>query len=219
MIARRLAAALACAWVLALPHRASAGSPPIIVFVGPSDGPPEVAEARQALDGLARRRGTVLIDLTPKPPAKPRARSHLRRGVDAYLAFKYDDALRAFDLGLAEAAATGADGLDPSQLSDLLLYRALTEAQRGDSTKAWDDFVRSAAVDPTRRLDPVRFPPRASETFTRAVGAVSAGVQTAARFRGDDVADRRHRCGGHRLRRVGRRTQRARQRAGTAGGG
>ncbi len=178
MIGRRLLAALACVCALAVPQRARAGTPPIIVFVGPSDPIPEVAITRQALEGLARRHGTVLIDLTPRSPAAPHAGSHLRRGIDAYLAFKYDDALRDLDAGLAEAVTTGARGLRPSELSDLLLYRALVSTQRGDSTRAWDDYLRAAAVDPTRRLDPVRFPPRASETFTRAVAAVARGVQT-----------------------------------------
>src|SRR5262249_46175429 len=59
-----------------------------------------------------------------------------------------------------------------SELSDLFLYRGLAETQRGDSARAWDELVRAATVDPTRALDPARFPPRAMQAFARATAQV-----------------------------------------------
>jgi hypothetical protein len=98
----------------------------------------------------------------------------LRRAIEAYESFRYDEALADLDGAIAEAASTGAAGLTSSELSDLLLYRALCHVQRSDATRAWDDFVRAATVDPARLLDPLRFPPRAVEAFQRAVRAVKA---------------------------------------------
>lgn len=173
---RALAAGVAVA-ALVSPLTASAAEPaPIIVFYAPADSPADVAEARTALNRVALQRGTALVDLSPAADVPPSATRDLSRGIEAYHNFQYEDSLGHLDTGLAEAAQTGADGLDVSELSDLLLYRALAYTQTGDTASAWDEFVKAAVIDPTRQLDPVRFPPRVVETYLRAVDSVTAGA-------------------------------------------
>src|SRR5262249_3915411 len=60
---------------------------------------------------------------------------------------------------------------------DLLLYRGLIATQRGDATAAWDALVAAATIDPTRILDPLRFPPRAVDAFERATEAVGQAAR------------------------------------------
>jgi hypothetical protein len=48
----------------------------------------------------------------------------------------------------------------------------LVVLQRGDASRAWDDLVHSATVDPARILDPLRFPPKALAAFQRAAREV-----------------------------------------------
>lgn len=147
-------------------------SAPILLFYAPDHGGP-VPAARQALEELATRRATVVVDLSPREPAPPQTATRLRRGIEAYRDFHYQAARDQLDAGVAEATASGARGLTPSELSDLLLYRALVYGQLGDDARAWDDFVRAATVDPTRTLDPVRFSPHVIQTLERAVAAVT----------------------------------------------
>lgn len=157
----------AAAWAAPTP-------PPLVVYWAPTDAPAEVAEARAAIEGAARAAGTTVLDVSPPAPAPPAAPAHLARGVEAYGRVRWDEALEALDAGLADAARTGAAGLQPADLSDLMLYRALVHTQKGDKARAWEDLVRAATVDPTRQIDPARFPPTAVEAFRRAADQVAA---------------------------------------------
>jgi hypothetical protein len=172
---RPLAAWAAVAAHLALAGLATGAEPaPIIYYWAAADAPPAAAEARAAVDELARRRGTAMIDRSPAGAEPPRAPALLRGAIEDYQGFRYDQALEKLERALAEAGLTGAAGLTPSELSDLLIYRALVQEQRGDKTRAWDDFLRAAVIDPSRRLDPVRFSPRIVESFARATAQVAA---------------------------------------------
>ena len=148
--------------------------PPILLFYAPAGAGDAVRAARDALDQVARRRGTTLLDLSPRAPAAPTAPESLRRAGEAYRDFRYDAALKLLETAMAEAARTGAAGLSPAELSDLFIDRALVFTQRGDTARAWEDFTTAATLAPTRKLDPVRFSPRVIETFDRAVAAVTA---------------------------------------------
>jgi hypothetical protein len=171
---RPLAAWAAVAAHLALGSPAGAAEPaPILYYWAPADAP-AAADARGAVDDLARRRGTALLDRSPPGPELPAAPALLRGAVEDYQGFRYEQALDKLQRALDEAGRTGAAGLSPTELSDLLIYRALVQEQRGDKPRAWDDFLRAAVVDPTRRLDPVRFSPRTVESFTRATDKVTA---------------------------------------------
>ena len=176
---RALAAAIA---TLAAARAAGAAEPPppaplVVFYAAPELGPARAA-VRGALAGAAQRLGSALIDLSPPEQPPVGAALQLRRAIEAYQDFRYAEALASADAGISEAAATGGLGLSGTDLSDLLIYRALALGERGDAARAWDDFIRAATVDPSRRLDAVRFPPRVIESFARAVQAV-AGAPTA----------------------------------------
>jgi hypothetical protein len=149
-------------------------APTTMVWFAPADAPAAVHSARDALAERARRAGVAFVDRSPSPPPPPKAPGLVRRGIDAYDGLRPAEALAALDEAALEVAETGADGLEPAELSDLFLYRALTHTQRGDSERAWDDLVRAATLDPARSLDPARFPTRAVEAFERARDAVRA---------------------------------------------
>lgn len=148
-------------------------SPPLVIFYAPDSTSAEARSSRQALEEVARRSATTVIDLSPRAPAPPTAGIELRRGIESYRRFEYKIALGHLERGMAEAAATGGLGLSAAELSDLLIYEALVFGQLGDAARSWDDFVRAATIEPTRKLDPVRFSPRVIETFERAVEAAT----------------------------------------------
>jgi len=181
-----LLGSLACCSIGGLGSALAEEPAPLVLFYAAAPDSAPAKTALGALEEVARRRGTVVIDLSPPGEAPALAGTHLRRGIEAYRHFKYDEALGHLEKGVAEASASGARGLSTAELSDLLIYRALALGQIGDAARAWDDFVRAAAVDPTRKLDPVRFSPRVVETFDRAVQAVAGRASVAVRI---SVAD------------------------------
>jgi hypothetical protein len=187
-----LAAGLLMVWASV----ARAAPPPLIVFHSAEDA----EGARVTLAAAAARNGTAFVDLSPRAEPPPKAGQLLSRAIDAYQDLRYEEALARVDEGLAEAANTGALGLSATDLADLMVYRGLVLGEQGNSAGAWDDFVRAAVVDPTRKLDPVRFAPRVAETFQRAVEAVQKGKKSEvtieapseckARFDGREVTPR-----------------------------
>jgi len=137
----------------------------VVVLWAPGVAPEPIAAA-------ARDGGAALIDRTPpRPPAPPAIDASIRRGIDAYEALRFDDAWAALSEARTAADAHGGAGLTPSTLSDLFLYRGLTQIQRGEPAAAWDELVTAAAVAPIRVLDPARFAPRVLEDVERARGA------------------------------------------------
>ncbi len=147
----------------------------IVVFYAAPDAA-GAAAARDELSRAARARGAPLVDLSPAAPPPSGASLHLARAHEAYHDFRYADALAELAAGLAEAEKTGADGLSASELSDFFLYRALILSEQGNGPGAWEEFLHAAAVDPTRKLDPVRFPPRISEEYARAAAAAAGSI-------------------------------------------
>lgn len=178
----RICALVAGVFALCLAHgvpAARAEEPaPLVVLYAPPSAPASVSRARTALGQAARERGTVVIDLSPVAEPPPEAAQSLRRGIEAYHNFKYDVAHDELQRALQEAQQTGAAGLTSSELTDIYIYSALVASQRGDSTITWDNFIAAAAIDPTRRLDPVRFPPRVIESYQRALDAVAAAERS-----------------------------------------
>jgi hypothetical protein len=165
-----LAAAIVCGSSAAV--HAQDGPPLVVFHADPVDAAAE--RTRTALARAAERMGAAFVDLSPAPDPAPEAPLHLRRAIEAYHDFRYAEALTSADAGVAEAARTGADGLSATDLSDLLIYRALAHTEKGDAARAWEDFVRAAALDPSRKLDPVRYSPRVVDTFARAAKSVLA---------------------------------------------
>ena len=139
-------------------------------------GPNEITAA-PAVATLAKQRGVAWVDVSPRSAAaanpRPQIQAQLARGITAYQALQFADALVA--LGEAESGidASGGQAIDAVTLSDVFLYRALAGAQT-QAVTAWDDFVLAAALGSTRVLDANRFAPRVVEEFSRARIAASA---------------------------------------------
>jgi hypothetical protein len=124
------------------------------------------------VEAVAREAGAATIDRTPAPTRTEDIAILVNTGVEAYNALRFDDAWVALEEARRQVDETGAAGLSPAQLSDLFLYRGLVRTQRGDAA-AWDELVTALVVDPTRVLDPARFPPKVVAELERARGSVA----------------------------------------------
>jgi len=120
------------------------------------------------IEQAARRAGAAVIDQSPKPEQSAQTAKLVAAGVQAFDQLKFDEAWQALERARSEADRTGAEGLTQAQLSDLFLYRGLVKAQQGDSTAGWEELVAANTIDPTRELDPGRFPPKVRTDFERA---------------------------------------------------
>ncbi len=117
---------------------------------------------------VARRAGAAVIDRSPTAPATASTAALLQRGIAGYDDTRYGDAAKDLLAAIAATDSTGALDLSAGELSDLFLYSGLVKLQLSDASGAWDDMVIAAVTDPTRVLDPQRFPPKVIEQFERA---------------------------------------------------
>ncbi len=115
----------------------------------------------------AREMGAAVIDRSPKLPAPTAIPSLVARGIEGYDKLRYNDSWRALEQALAAVDRTGAEGMTPTQLSDLFLYRGLIRTQRNDPT-AFDELATAIVIDPNRAFDPARFSPGVIESLERA---------------------------------------------------
>jgi hypothetical protein len=120
------------------------------------------------IEQAARRAGAAVIDQSPKPEKTAQTAQLVQAGIQAFDELKAEDAWKSLERARSEADRTGADGLTQAQLSDLFLYRGLVKGVQGDSTSGWEELVAANTIDPTRELDPGRFPPKVREDFERA---------------------------------------------------
>jgi hypothetical protein len=127
-----------------------------------------------AISDTAARAGASYVDASPEAVPLPDPRPLIKRGIAAYGSLEFDAALTALDAAAEIVDQTGAAFVDAHTLGDLFLHRALTHTQRGEDSRAWDDFLAAAGVDPTRVLDPAGFPPRAVERFDQARAQIAA---------------------------------------------
>jgi hypothetical protein len=147
-------------------------APSADVVVAWSAAPP--GPIGDAVADTAARAGASYVDASPEAVPLPDPRPLIKRGIAAYGSLEFDAALTALDAAAAIVDQTGAALVDAATLGDLFLHRALTHTQRGEDSRAWDDFIVAAGVDPTRVLDPAGFPPRAVERFAQARAQIAA---------------------------------------------
>ena len=147
-------------------------APAADVVVAWSAAPP--GPIGDAIADTAARAGASYVDASPEAVPLPDPRSLIKRGIAAYGSLEFDAALTALDAAAAIVDQTGAALVDAATLGDLFLHRALTHTQRGEDSRAWDDFIVAASVDSTRVLDPAGFPPRAVERFDQARAQIAA---------------------------------------------
>jgi hypothetical protein len=120
----------------------------------------------------ARGAGAAVIDQSPKPEGAGQTSQLVQQGLDAFERLEFDEAWQLLDTARSEIDRTGAAGITQAQLSDVFLYRGLIKTQQGDANAAWEELVSANTVDPTRELDPGRFPPKIRAEFERAQATV-----------------------------------------------
>jgi hypothetical protein len=165
-----VACVVACAALAAVSPVQAA--PAADVVVAWSEAP--LGPIGDAVADTAGRAGASYVDASPEAVPLPDPRSLIKRGIAAYGSLEFDAALTALDAAVAIVDQTGAALVDSAALGDLYLHRALTHTQRAEDSRAWDDFIIAAGVDPTRVLDPAGFPPRAVERFDQARAQIAA---------------------------------------------
>ncbi len=149
----------------------------VILYWAPPDAP---AVLRTRSRAAAEAAGAAFVDRSPPPP-RPADAARIAAALVAYDQLRFDEAVALLDQAAAELDRTGAAGLDVARLAELFLYRGLARIQLGQPMQAWDDLLIAARIDPTRRLDPARFPPRAIEQLERARAEVAAAPRGALR--------------------------------------
>jgi hypothetical protein len=120
----------------------------------------------------ARTAGAAVLDQSPKPEGAVATGQLVQKGVDAFERLEFDKAWQLLESARSEVDRNGAAGLTQAQLSDLFLYRGLIKTQQGDTNSAWEELIIANTVDPTRELDPGRFPPKIIAEFERAQATV-----------------------------------------------
>jgi hypothetical protein len=153
-------------WALVPTIAFAAPAADVVVVWAPGQNIAPVADA-------ARDAGAAAVDRSPTAQAHDSVAPLVKAGIDAYDALKLDDAWASLESARERADRTGAAGLTAPQLSDLFMYRALVRTQRGDPTVAWDELVTALVVDPSRTLDPARFPPRVIAEHERARASIA----------------------------------------------
>ena len=215
-------------WLLAIVSAATAAraAPPghaVAVWWQPPGDLAPAARARAAFADAAQRRGAAFVDATEPARTPPSLVPALDAALADWAAFRFADALAKLDELARLADARGGGDLDQRQLGEIYLYRGLCRLEVGPAEAAWDDLVRAARLDPTRVIDPARFPPRAVAAYRRA--AVEVTAARARRARGGGAARRGARARRPRLRRRGDGTgghalrRRRRRRLRAVGGG
>lgn len=132
----------------------------VVVMWAPGADPAPVAVA-------ARELGAALIDRSPARTSVEPIAPLLQTAIDAYEATELDRAWTGLERVRDAADRSGGATLTTAQLSDVFLYRGLVRSQREDAG-AWEELVAAIVVDPTRVLDPARFPPKVIELAARA---------------------------------------------------
>jgi hypothetical protein len=163
-------ALVACVALVATePAQAAPAADVVVTWSAAPPGP-----IGDAIADAAGRAGASYVDASPEAVPLPDPRPLIKRGIAAYGSLEFDAALTALDAAAGIVDQTGAALVDSATLGDLFLHRALTHTQRGEDSRAWDDFIVAASVDSTRVLDPAGFPPRAVERFDQARAQIAA---------------------------------------------
>lgn len=124
------------------------------------------------VEQAAKAAGAAVIDRSPSPPGAINNAQTVQRGIQAFERLELDDAWKTLEQARSDIDRDGGAGLTRAQLSDLFLYRGLVKIQQGDTSSAWEELVAANTIDPTRQLDPGRFPPLVRSEFERARATV-----------------------------------------------
>jgi len=126
-----------------------------------------------------------VVDIEQPPP--PPTGAVIKAGVDLVKKLAFDDAKKELDAADQTVTRTGGAGLSTAELSDLYLARAMAIARadwkpersvdQATRVRAYEDYVRAAALIPDRILNPHDYPPQTMEDWTKAVAEISQRPQ------------------------------------------
>jgi hypothetical protein len=125
----------------------------------------------------------VDIEIPPPPPLG----AGVKTGVDLVKKLAFNDARKQLDPVAEKVSQTGGAGLNPIELSDLYLARAMAIARadwkpersvdEATRVRAFEDYVRAATLTPERTLNPHDYPPQTMEDWAKAVAEISRRPQ------------------------------------------
>jgi hypothetical protein len=167
---RGLRSLLLVAW-WALPAGAAPPDGLVAVYWEPPGHPAPGERARPAF--AEAMRGAPIVDATEQPAPPPSLAPELDTAIADYTAFHFAETVTRLDALAQKAEAQGGGDLDARRLAEIYLYRALARLELGPAEAAWEDLVRAARLDPTRVIDPARFPPRVVAAYKRAIAEVA----------------------------------------------
>jgi hypothetical protein len=138
-----------------------------------------------------------VIDVPAPPP--PKARATLQGTIAKVMKLAFAEAMPELDAAAAEVVSTGGAGLTTAELADLFFFRAMATARADwnapakaaagaanpDRARAFDDYLRAAALTPDRPLNAQQLPPQVIADFHRAVEQVRKGGRGTLVVRGD----------------------------------
>jgi hypothetical protein len=142
-----------------------------------------------------------VIDIAAAPP--PKAPGTLKATIAKTQKLAFDEALKELDADLEEVSATGGAGLTTLELSDLYLHHAMAMA-RADwnapvglqmaainqgRARAFDDYLRAAALAPDRTLDKHALPPQVVADFGRGLELARKLARVTLLLHGDSDAE------------------------------
>jgi hypothetical protein len=133
--------------------------------------PGEVPSVREAFTQAMAP--TQVIDATAPVAAAASLVPELEAAKALYAKFAFAETIARLDQLSRLADARGGGDLDARQLSEIFFYRGLARLESGAAEAAWEDLVRAARLDPSRVVDPARYPPRAVAAYRRAVAEVA----------------------------------------------
>jgi hypothetical protein len=164
---------------------AATGDAPLVhaIYAQLPDLPEGDITRRAFTDAAARYHLSPLEVIDIAGTAPPKAPATLKATLGKTLKLSFDDARAELDTVLAEVAATGGAGLTTLELSELYLHHGMATA-RADwnapvgvqmaalnqgRARAFDDYLRAAALTPDRTLEAHAFPPQVVADFARAL--------------------------------------------------
>jgi hypothetical protein len=171
LVVRAIALPLAGVLVVLAAASTARGAPTdttVAVYWQPPDAIALGGAVRAAFSDAAKSLGARVVDARPTEQPTATLVPALEAAKAAYARFGFRDAVASFDALQRAADAAGGGDLDGRQLSEIFLYRGLAKLEALSADAAWDDLVNAARLEPTRALDPARFPPRAVAAYRRA---------------------------------------------------
>jgi hypothetical protein len=150
-----------------------------------------------AAAGHYRLRMVEVVDIEAPPP--PKTAAELKAGIQLVQKLAFADALKQLDAAATDADNSGGAGLSVAEMADVYFYRAMAIAKAdwkpersvdaATRARAFEDYVRAAAINPDRTMEPRDLPPQVLEDWQAAVAEMRRRPKGTLIVRGPAQAD------------------------------